>query len=304
GEVMGGRLWHPCAAASGVWVRGSFHGHCRESSRCATVPLAAGVAEYRRLGAAFIAVTDHDRVTDLAALRQEYPDIIFLEGFEYSTRENMAFVGEQVPPLYELPLEEALCRAGDAIVTIACHPRPHAAGPEYWSLEKLSELGTWPDGIEVYNGHYGTEVALSHGRQPLGTHLWDEALTAGRRLWGYANDDFHDPEDLGNAWNMVHVEATAGATSVTAAALVQAAKAGRCYGTTGLLLRGFEVEGERLSIELAAPAQGAFIGPGGRALCRGEGTRFEYRHQGEPHVRFEAEGGAGRIFLQPAFAGG
>ena len=28
---------------------------------------------------------------------------------------------------------------------------------------------------------------------PYYADFWDELLTAGHRLWGFANDDFHDP---------------------------------------------------------------------------------------------------------------
>lgn len=294
---MGNVLEHPYGNGGGRWVRGSFHGHCRESSRCSSVPLADSVGCYHQAGAAFVAVTDHDLITDLAEMRAQYPEMVLLEGFEYSTRENLVFAGERVPPLYELSLEEALRRAGDDIITIVCHPRPRASGAEYWTFGKLAALGVWPDGIEIYNGHYGTETARINGRQPLGTELWDEVLTAGHRLWGYANDDFHDPDDFGNAWNMVRVEET------TPAAIVAAARAGQCYATTGLLLRELHIDGERMRVELADPARGVFVGPGGERLAASVGTRFEYRVRGEAYVRFEAEGEAGRIFLQPACGG-
>lgn len=281
--------------ATGIWVRGSFHGHCSEHSRCATVSLAAGVAGYASVGADFVTLTDHDRIAALDGMRQHYPALVFLEGFEHSARENLVFTGERVPPLYELSLEEALEQAGPDLLTFVCHPRPNASGAEYWTLDKVAALGTWPDGIEVWNGHYGTAVALARGRQPLGTDLWDEVLTAGHRLWGFANDDFHDPVDLGNAWNMVWVD------EVTPRAIVAAARAGRCYATTGLLLRDLTVADDELRVELQAPATGTFIGPGGQALSRSTGTRFAYRGRGEPYIRFEAEGEAGRIFLQPVF---
>lgn len=291
-----GQLFHPYINADGgVWLRGSFHGHCSESSRCASVSLHESVKWYRRAGADFVALTDHDVVTCLAEMRETYPELIMLEGFEYSSCENLLFVGEHVEALYQLPLGEALRRRDAGVLTVVCHPDPHAEGPEYWTLAKLADLGSWPDGIEVYNGHYGTPTARAHGRQPLGTQLWDEALSHGHRQWGYANDDSHDPEDLGNAWNMVY------ALRRSAAAVVQAARAGRCYGTTGLLLQQFRLDEDRMHIELDAPARGAFIGPGGTVLAESTGAAFDYRVGAEEYVRFQAHGEGGRIFLQPAF---
>ncbi|MCC7262341.1 MAG: hypothetical protein IT369_07460 [Candidatus Latescibacteria bacterium] len=287
-------LHNPYANPQGTWVRGSLHGHCCEHSACASVPLAESVRQYRDLGAGFVALTDHDVVTDLSALRAQYPELILLHGFEYSTRENVLFIGPEVEPLYRLPLEQALAAATD-LLTVVCHPRPYASGREYWSLAKLAALGAWPDGVEVYNGHYGHPTALALGRWPFYAPFWDELLSAGHRLWGFANDDFHDPEDFGNAFNMVLVEER------TPAAVVAAAKAGRCYASTGLLLHEVAVRDEEISVQTAQPCTGRFLGPGGAPLSQGEGTRFTYRAGEEAYVRFEAEGEAGRLFLQPMF---
>ena len=291
---MAARLHNPYRDGKGQWVRGNFHGHCSEHSACASVPLADGVGKYRKIGAHFMAVTDHDVVTDLSELRSRYADMVFLEGFEYSTRENVIFVGERVDDLYKLALEEALARAGD-LLTVVCHPQPYGAARPYWTREKLEELGPWPDGIEVYNGHYGVESALAVGRQPFYADFWDELLTAGHRLWGFANDDFHDLEDLDNAFNMILVEQAA------PAAIVAAAKSGRSYATTGLLLRRVQEEDGRIEVEVEASCRGAFIGPGGRELAVAEGARFSYAVGDEAYVRFQAEGKAGHIFLQPMF---
>lgn len=288
-------LRNPYAGPAGRWVRGSFHGHCAEHSACSSVPLAESVRRYHALGVGFVTLTDHDAVTDLTAMQARYPDLAFVHGFEYSSRENVVFAGRQVPPLYQLPLEQALARAGD-LFTMVCHPAPFGPARPYWTLAKLAALGTWPDGVEVYNGHYGIAAGRAVGRQPLYTPFWDELLTAGHRLWGFANDDFHDPEDLGNAFNMVRVG------QVTPAAIVAAACAGRSYASTGLLLEQVAVDGGRVAVAVSAPCAGRFVGPGGALLAQGEGTVFEYRAGGEAYVRFEAEGPAGRLFLQPMFA--
>jgi hypothetical protein len=288
-------LVHPYTGAPGGWYRGSFHGHCSQNSGCASVPLRDSAAWYAGHGADFVALTDHDRVTPLREMRHMFPTLVLLEGFEYSSCENLLFVGEHVGPFYELPLAQALRRRGESVLAVVCHPHPHADGREYWTLDKLLRLGSLPDGIEVYNGHYGTAIARAHGRQPLGTALWDEALSAGCRLWGYANDDAHDPEDLGNAWNMVAAEER------SPGAIVRAARYGACYATTGPNLRRFAIAGTCMEVELDVPARGRFVGPQGAVLAEDAGTAFRYTARAEAYVRFEAEGAAGRIFLQPAF---
>ncbi len=206
------RLKNPYRNAGGRWMRGSFHGHCDENSACASVPLDQSVQWYSDVGAGFVTLTDHDFITDLAPVQARYPDLAFVPGFEYSSRENVVFAGPGVGPLYELPLEQALARAGD-LFTMVCHPWPKAGRRDYWTLEKIEALGTLPDGLEVYNGHYGHAGARAAGRQPLYDVFWDQLLTAGHRLWGFANDDFHAPEDFDNAFNMVLAEENTAAAS-------------------------------------------------------------------------------------------
>ena len=286
---------NPYANLTGQWVRGSFHGHCSENSSCASVPLEESVRRYHEVGAGFVTLTDHDVVTDLETVAGAYPDLAFLPGFEYSTRENVVFVGPGVGPLYELTLEEALRRSSD-FLTIVAHPLRYGSLRDYWTLPMVEALGTMPDGTEVYNGHYGIESALASGRWPLYTEFWDALLTAGHRLWGFANDDFHDPEDFGNAFNVVCVE------EATPDAIVRAAKRGQCYASTGLRMADVSEAGGKISVKVDAPCVGAFVGPGGEVLLRDEGTVFAYRAKHEAYVRFEAEGETGRLFLQPMFA--
>ncbi len=83
--------------------------------------------------------------------------------------------------------------------------------------------------------------------------------------------------------------------------LMAALRVGRFYGSTGLRLAAANVRGGGITVTLESEARGKFIGPGGVVLAKGEGKEFHHRWEGEAYVRFEAEGGSGRIFLQPFF---
>jgi len=124
------------------------------------VPLDEGVRRYRDIGAQFMAVTDHDWVTDLSAVRAAYPDMILLSGFEHSKVRHMVFVGEHVPPLYELPLDEALARA-DGLLTIISHPQSEAAHPE-WTQDRIRALPRLPDGMRMSTSSGDPERPLWH----------------------------------------------------------------------------------------------------------------------------------------------
>ena len=151
-------MLNPYAGCTGSWLRGNLHGHCSESSGCSSVPLFTGIEKHRKAGARFLALTDHDTVTDLASARVRWPEITFLEGFEWSRSQNILFVGENVPPLYESSLPEALKRAA-GLLTVVCHPKPYRYR-DYWTVPMILALDPAPVAIEVFNSHYSRPMRV------------------------------------------------------------------------------------------------------------------------------------------------
>jgi hypothetical protein len=217
----------------------------------------------------------------------------FLEGFEWSRSENILFIGEKVPPLFDHSLAEALRRA-NGLLTVICHPHPYLKR-EYWTVPMILDLHPAPLAVEVYNSHYSRPLRVDPGPNPLYTDTWDALLTHGLHVWGLSNDDSHDAADFGRTATFASVE------DASAASLMRALKAGRFYGSTGLMLESVSVIGDEISVRLASDSEGRFIGPGGRVLQASGGCEFSYRAGEESYVRFEAEGPKGRIFLQPFF---
>ena len=86
-------LINPLADADGTWIRGSFHGHCSENSACSSVPLALSVGQYAALGVGFVTLTDHDIVTDLAA--------VLNGGMGVSPSSNINPSDRTRPPMFE-----------------------------------------------------------------------------------------------------------------------------------------------------------------------------------------------------------
>jgi len=282
---------NPYRAPRGEWLRGNLHFHSQPNSGCASVPLAEGLRRYADLGYDFLAVTDHDCVTDLGQLRVAYAHLILLEGFEHSWGKHAVFLGERVSSLYEVPLAEALHKA-DGLLTIASHPQTREEQPT-WTVEQMREMDLWPDGIEIVNGHYGVPRMRARGLTSHYVRFWDELLTAGCRLWGFANDDFHDPIDLGNAFNVVLAERRA------PQAILRAFKDGRFYASTGLCLERIDMRGGTILVHVRSECAGRFVGPSGKALYEAVGQRFAYTPHEEAYVRFEARGDAGELYTQP-----
>jgi|GEM_PF-461193 len=281
-------------ADGGEWLRANFHGHCSEHSVCATVPLETGVRQYTGIGAGCVTLTDHNHVTDLGEMRRAFPGTIFLEGFEYSYGPNFVIAGEHVEPMYDMDPREALIRSAN-LLRFICHPQPHMER-EYWPTAAMIALQDRVDGIEAYNGHYGIARMREGGHIPDYRHVWDLLLTAGCQFWGYANDDFHETADFNNAFNMVCV------TDKTPSGVVEAAKHGCCYGSTGLLLERVEMLQNSVRITLPEEAKGRFRGNGGRILRTQTGRLFDLKFdEKQKYVRFEAEVDGRLLFLQPFF---
>ncbi|HHN46250.1 MAG TPA: hypothetical protein ENN09_02310 [Planctomycetes bacterium] len=285
-------LENPYARRGTALFKGNLHLHCSESSGCSSVALEESVRRYSERGYGFIAVTDHDRVTGLEGVRAAFPEITLMSGCEYSTPRHLVCVGEALPDAGGRPTCEDLLRNIDGTLAFCSHPD----GPEegYWTAEAVAKL-PGIDGIEIYNGHYGLGEWRRKGAGWEYTSLWDEVLTRGVRLWGFANDDFHDSGDMGNAAN--HVFAASRAADEVIAAL----KGGAFYASSGLELGDIEESGGRISVSMGRRCSGRFIGPGGAVLKQEKGERFEYEHSGEAYVRFEAEHNGQKMWLQPLF---
>jgi hypothetical protein len=159
----------------------------------------------------------------------------------------------------------------------------------------IAALDPAPLGMEIYNAHYSRGHLVYPDPSPLYTDTWDALLSRGMRLWGFANDDSHDPPDYGRTLTMACVQ------DPSPGSLMTSLKAGRFYASTGLLMESVRVDGREIVVRLAASAAGRFIGPGGRVLKSAEGREFSWIYDREAYIRFEASGRDGQIFLQPFF---
>jgi len=153
-------------------------------------------------------------------------------------------------------------------------------------------------GVEIFNGVIfrmtGTGLALD---------VWDELLTKGKRVWGFANDDFHRWYDMAKGWNVVFAE------SKSHQGIINAVQQGRFYASTGLTLHEFNFDGLRLTVRATAKDtyvnqyRYRFIGHEGQVLQEIEAETGEYQLTGEEkYIRVEvlSEHGA-MLWTQPIY---
>ena len=223
------------------WYRGDLHCHTTASSdawRTGSALTPAGWAEQcRREGLDFVAVTDHNVVSqNLRLARDAGDDVLLLAGEEMT---NWAYghatvsglqVGDwldwrQAPVGQPLPehgarLSEFLrvARATGAYVS-AAHP---SSGSTRWQFDADAE-GDRPDGYEVWTGPFQDDDEQS-------LRSWDAMLQRGQHVVANGGSDLHGRRNehgyrVGTPTTVVH------AAALSKDAVVAALRAGRCFVT-------------------------------------------------------------------------
>lgn len=232
--------------AAGNWYRGCLHSHTSESDGSATPDRL--VDHYRRGGYDFIALTDHDKLTDRTGLSR--PDFLVLPGTELAVGhselgERFHVVGVGIRE----PVDRSAARgmsASDAIAEIRRLGGEAIVAHPYWSGLTVGDLLGLSDyvAVEVYN----TTCQTSIGRG-LSAYAWDEALTRGRLIRVVASDDCHRPgRDTLGAWTMVR------APELSAGAILEALRQGSFYASTGPEIYSVALRGNYVEVE-CSPAQ-------------------------------------------------
>jgi hypothetical protein len=270
---------------------------------------------YRDRGYNFLAITDHNSVTDPALYRllERRKRFVMITGEEVTMRG----AGKQVhvnalctrhtigPRIFDTQrhalawaVREVRAQGGVALVN---HPNWD------WALTAADlPAARGARLLEIASGHpyvhtHGDADHLSHEA------LWDVALAAGQDLAGVAVDDAHSygpraPDNAarpGRAWIQVF------APEPTREAICAALAQGRLYGSTGPALRRIQITDDAYAVYPQNPsALVEFIGKGGRVLQSGKADRdgaARYRLQGgEGLVRARVTEGEGKqAWTQP-----
>jgi PHP-associated len=226
-------ILNPYASKKMPWLRGNLHAHTTNSDGSCSPQETANA--YAALGYDFIMVSDHDHFTD--------PDGI-------QTGKMVLIPGSEIthggPHILHVNTREALEPAyrrqdvldtvrGNGGFAIMCHPNweEHFNHCPQETLEALDGYA----GIEILNG----VVTVAAGNA-LATDRWDQLLSKGRRVWGYAHDDCHAPEHFGLAWNMVQCARR------DPASIVDALREGRCYASSGVVIDTIDTDETTITV--------------------------------------------------------
>lgn len=287
------------------WFRGNTHTHTSESDGD-TAPLA--VAQwYATHGYHFLVITDHDKVTTI-----EQAPLLLIPGEEVTAflpkkpvHVNAMGLAEAVAPQKGATVAETLqkniaaVRDAGALATIN-HPN---FGWSFGSAEMLETEGATL--LEIASGHPFVNM---HG-PPSVEQMWDDLLTAGRRIFAVATDDSHHFKVLGEpfgshpgkGWIVVRAE------KLDAKTILDAIARGDFYASTGVSIADYAVDGDTLTVTIEA-RNGAryrtdFIGPHGRILASTTDARSSFTlPDGIAYVRARVTDSNGRVaWMQPHF---
>lgn len=229
---------------AGQWLKGNLHTHSNESDGQPSPQQIVDI--YAEAAYDFLAITDHNRLTDVQSLDSKGLTLIpgcELNGGrgELGQHYHLVLIGQRQPaPVNgDMAIQEII----DLALTVGeicwiAHPS--------WSAITSRDLqplrGTL--GIEVYNTtcHHG----IGRGESAV---QWDELLVRGQRPLGLAVDDAHwHYEDAVGGWIMARV------ASRDPQDVLAAIRGGMFYASNGPIIESLQFEGRTLSL-VCSPAQ-------------------------------------------------
>lgn len=214
----------------GRWLRGNTHSHSTESD--GKLPLADRFAQYREGGYQFLVLTDHGKVSDVAA--HSTPEFLAISGSELhppnpygGDRYHFVAINLREPVPYENrhPNEVIQAVRDQGGLAVVCHP--------YWCGHTLRDLAPLEGyfAVEVYN-----DTCMRIGKGYSEPH-WDDLLDTVGPCWGIAADDAHGVEDdVFHGWVMVKAE------ELSLEAVLGAFREGAFYSTQGPEILDLDVQ--------------------------------------------------------------
>ena len=271
-----------------TWLRGNLHTHTTVSD--GQDPPQEMVRTYARLGHDFLCLSDHDTMSELAGL--DPCGLLLIDGVEQSAglhvldagaRKLVAPGGDQQGLIDAINTESGL--------PILCHPN-WTSDFNHYPYELMLEL-TGYLGIEVFNG-----LCLEQPGNHVASDKWDRLLTAGRKIWGFANDDAHSAAQTGRGWNVVR------ARERSVPAILQALRAGSFYASSGVQIASIRCQGPRLLMESPNADRIAVFGEHGGRVHLSDGPTLDFDASDVPgrYIRAECYGRGGDMaWTQPFY---
>ena len=292
------------------WFKGNLHTHTFFSDGDSSPEDV--ISWYKRHGYNFLAITDHNTLTDPDPYRYFMDEhFLLIPGNEISDKAEDLSVHLLALGLHDPSLSPAGGdKAGQTILNNTAAIRragavPVLAHPNFrWNIS-VDEMMAVNDCIlfEVLNTHPRVNN-LGGGGLPGTERIWDDLLTRGKRMYGVGTDDMHRLASYpGKSWVMVQ------AAELSEKAILQSLEQGKFYVSTGVTLAYYSVTDEQISLRIeplgTAKYTTFFIGNDGKILLTDYSETPSYSRSGgkeESYIRVKILDSNGRLALtQPVF---
>lgn len=278
------------------WFKGNLHAHSNRNE--GDVPPVEVARWYKDHGYQFLALSDHNLMTDPAARSEAIPNrFLVLDATELGGQSRIHVGGIGVGQ--RVLTRAGLSRRGSLFDNVAAVRE--AGGIPSINHPQLSEL-TFTEVmhldaeflIEINEGRVSAPTPPAGGMSA--DELWDTLLSAGRTVYAVASDDARNfkggtPRDRdvpGTGW----IEVRAGA--LDGDAILNAIRKGEFYASTGVALNDVRWTGRELHVSIDGVAGGryrtTFLGPHSRVLSVTLANPASYRPSpGDVYVRARVE---------------
>ncbi len=273
-----------------LWLKGNLHTHTTESDgRRAPQDV---VDDYAARGYDFLMISDHDKLTQPSTVLSR--GMTLIPGNEISAKgPHLLHVNAKthIPPLEDRQKVLDLI-AEEKSFSVINHPN----WQDHYDHCPQEKLANWKgySGIEIFNG-----VIRRLTGSEFATDRWDQLLGSGRRVWGFANDDSHDEQDVELGWNVVR------AKDRSVESIVAALASGSFYASTGITLNRIEAYGRTVHVSAENAERMVVVTDFGKRLFHSDSNEVTFNVPpdcGYSYVRVEAYGGAEKnAWTQPFF---
>ena len=300
------------------WLKGNTHTHTANSD--GDSPPQDVVRWYQTHGYDFVVITDHEHVTAVEPLNNEFGKdgkFLVIAGQEITDRFDTKPYHVNGLGLTTVVLPNRA--TGNAVANVQANVDairraggiPQINHPNFgWALTAQDLVQIKNATIfELYSGHPRINY-LGGGGSPGTEEMWDQVLTAGRVLYAVAVDDVHHfkrgaGEPLtaapGQGWIMVR------SSALSASAILAAIDRGDFYASSGVELSDYTTDAKGISITIKSIRdfryRTLFIGAGGKVLEESTANPATYKFKGnERYVRAKVIESNGRMaWTQPVF---
>lgn len=226
---------------TGQWYKGNLHTHTQFSD--GKLSLEDVIRFYKNNGYHFLAITDHNRITDIA--QHQSKELLLIPSIEWNTDKTELgttyhLLGINIMPDTILPENIDTIEVQTVIDFLRGRGAEVFLNHPYWSgltIDNTKKLNNYL-GIEVFN--FNCQVGIGKG---LASVHWDDLLARNKQCFAIATDDAHFLlPDAGGAWIMLK------ANNLTKTEIMNSLRTGKFYATTGPEIQNIVMDGNIIKV--------------------------------------------------------